>query len=428
MMSMAERFEIVRTLTDGDIREIRDFLKINPPGTYPNFNEWLEGTLNEIRDGKRYSLVVKNEKGEVVGTAIWKKTASGNAELKTFYIHPKYQKKGIGPKLYDQTEAQCVAEGCRAIHADAFVSNFEITRFFLSRGLEIVARYDIYGVGEDSYFFKKELPEIYSGEIYDWEEMGRWVLERKFGFRITELHPTIGGKTFDGLGESHHGPIRLLALLEVKDSDVDIDELTVLGAKGRDAGINSLFFVARSFTPRALGEAKKYGIETIDKTQLEGLTGKTLPKYTLKEVAGYVAPINPEYFERFVSKGPSLQVYIKGGAIGRKVNRGDNLLFYVTSPIQGIGGSAKVDEGIAGSPREVWGKLQRLSVFRRDEFERFSSGKKEVLAILFKEFRSFGIIPLETVQKILLRFNPQAGCYVDHTQLKKIWGVLKRQK
>ncbi len=88
----------------------------------------------------------------------------------------------------------------------------------------------------------------------------------------------------------------------------------------------------------------------------------------------------------------------------------------------------KVDEVIAGSPREVWGKLQRLSVFRRDEFERFSSGKKEVLAILFKEFRSFEPIPLETVQKILLRFNPQAGCYVDHTQLKKIWEVLKRQK
>jgi len=63
MMSMAERFEIVRALTDGDIRGIRDFLKINPPGTYPNFDEWLEGTLNEIRDGKRYSLVVKNEKG-----------------------------------------------------------------------------------------------------------------------------------------------------------------------------------------------------------------------------------------------------------------------------------------------------------------------------------------------------------------------------
>lgn len=425
---MADQFEIVRALTEEDIRGIGDFLKTNPLGPYPNFNEWLDGTLKEIRGGKRYGLVVKNERGAIVGTAIWKKTASGNAELKTFYIPPQYRKKGIGSKLYDQTEAECVAEGCRAIHADAFVSNLEITRFFLSCGLEIVARYDIYGAGEDSYLFKKELPEIYPGEIYDWEEMGRWVLERKFRFRITDPHPTIGGKKFDGLGESHHEPIRLLALLEVKDSDVDIDELIVLGAKGRDAGINSLFFVARSFTPRALKEAKKYGIETIDKTQLEGLTGKTLPEYTLEEIAGYVAPVNPEYFKRFVSKGSSLQVYIKGGAIGRKIKRGDNLLFYVTSPIRGVGGSAKVDEVIAGSPREVWGKLQRLSVFERDEFERFSSGKKEVLAILFKEFKSFKTMPLETVQKILLRFNPQAGCYVDHTQLKKIWGVLKRQR
>ncbi len=317
---MAERFEIVRALTEEDITGIGDFLKTNPPGPYPNFDEWLNGTLKEIRDGKRYALLVKNERGAIVGTAIWKKTASENAELKTFCIHPQYRKKGIGSKLYDQTEAECVAEGCRAIHADAFVNNLEITRFFLSCGLEIVARYDIYGTGEDSYLFKKELPEIYPGEIYDWEEMGRWILERKFGFRITNPHPTIGSKTFDGLGESHHGPIRLRALLEVKDSDVDIDELTVLGAKGRDAGINSLFFVARSFTPRALEAAKKYGIETIDKTQLKGLTGKTLPEYALEEIAGYVAPVNLEYFERFVSKGSSLQVYIKGGSY-RKENQ-----------------------------------------------------------------------------------------------------------
>jgi GNAT superfamily N-acetyltransferase len=80
-----------------------------------------------LLSGERCCLVAEVD-GEVVGTV-----ALEEAELCTFFIHPDYQRMGIGSQLLTAIEGVAVAAEIKAIHTDASLTG---VAFYEKRGYQ----------------------------------------------------------------------------------------------------------------------------------------------------------------------------------------------------------------------------------------------------------------------------------------------------
>ena len=376
----------------------------------------MEKTIREIKEGKKQAFGLFA--GELGGDGVIRATASSTVELKNFYIRSEFREAGNGTKLLSYIEDYCVERGYTQIQVDTYVSEINTVRFFLKNKFEFQARGDFYGRGAESYLLVKKLPAKYIGE-YDWVAISRWVVERLWGFdyerELTERRSYIYRKSDSGMD------ITATVIIDEKlDEEVDKERLQSLHETEVVKGTSFCF--APFFSKSAIDYAKERGITLVDHDKLEELSVLSLPK-TSEDIAGLIVVIKPKYFDNLVENQD--RVYIRGGEISQGIERGQVLLFYVTSPIMGIKGYTTIKSLSNREPNEIWRKYSRQSAFTDEEYQTYTEGKSIVTAYSFEKIEKMTVgIDLEKIREILGNFNHQAGQRISVGNWDKIRGYV----
>ena len=404
-----------RIISEEEIQELNEFL-LSQDLDYPDYTHWVEKTIREIRNGKKRAF--GSFTGKLGGAGVIRVTASGTVELKNFYICPEFRKEGNGSKLLDYIENYCIEQGYTQIQVETYVGEIDTVRFFLKKGFEFQSRGDFYGRGHESYLLVKRLPVKYIGE-YDWITISKWVMERLWGFK----HEKELTKRRCGLYKKSDNGMNMVATVFMDgelDNKIDKEQLQSLHKSMVIRGILCCF--AAFFTDSAKDYANENGITLIDHDKLEELSGLSLPR-SPEEVAGMIAVIKPKYFNDLIEQKD--RVYIRGGEISSGIDRGQVLLFYVTSPIMGIKGYTIIKNLSSGGPSDIWKKYSRQSAFEEDEYKTYTEGKSTVTAYSFEEIKEIPeCIDLEKIRKVLSGFNHQAGQKITVSDWERVREII----
>ncbi|MGB3458725.1 MAG: GNAT family N-acetyltransferase [Halobacteriota archaeon] len=412
---------ISRILAKSEIDQLDNLLVPHLSKKYPNFEKWLEKVKEEIEIGVRIAF------GEwisdsLISTVILKPTISNTVELKSLFVDPKFQKTGHGPRIYEIAERHSLKMGFKKIIVDAFCEDDDMIIFLISHGYTIYGREDLYDVGRFSYLLSKNLRPQYIGDPFDWEEIARWLIENYLGFEIVETHPVVEQRALDfSIKKVINEKFEILGLVEVKDTDVDQDPVSMLYTKTLDAGYHVPVFVGRKFKKRSTDFAKKKGVILIDEKDICRITEWKPPELTKGEIRGIILPIKPEFYEKILRKGLKRFVFFKGALFGKFLKSDDKIIFYVESPRKEISAFGVVTDVSVNSPEMQWSKFSKDSVFEKEEFWRFARTKREILAIRLTDFKE--IEPLD--EKKLKKLIPQkilSGSYIGMETIKKLIG------
>lgn len=412
---------ISRILAKSEINQLDNLLVPHLSRRYPNFEEWLGKAKEEIEKGIRFAF------GEwisdrLISTVILRPTVSNTVELKSLFVDPKFQKLGHGDVLYKEAEKQCLKMGFKKIIVDAFDEDEDIIIFLIGRGYKIYGREDLYGSGRYSYLLSKDLKPMYTGDPFDWEEIAKWLIENYLGFEIAETHPIIEQRALDfKIRKVINEKFEISGLVEVKDTIIDQDTVSVLYHKTIDAGYHIPILVGRKFKKRAINFAEKKSVVLINEEDIQEITEWKPPNITREAINGIILPIKPEFYEKILRKGLKQFVYFKGAPFGKFLERNDKILFYVESPRKEISAYGEVVEISIGSPEVQWSKFGDISVFEKDDFWRFARTKRKILAIKMTDFKE--IKPLnEQVLKDIIPPKLLSGSYIDMNTINKLIG------
>jgi predicted transcriptional regulator/GNAT superfamily N-acetyltransferase len=412
---------ISRILAKSEIDQLDNLLVPHLSEKYPNFEKWLEKAKEEIEMGVRIAFG-EWKSDSLISTVILKPTISNTVELKSLFVDPKFQKMGYGPRIYEIAERQCLKMGFKKIIVDAFCEDDDVIIFLISRGYKIYGREDLYSVGRFSYLLSKNLRPQYIGDPFDWEGIARWLIENYLGFEIVETHPVVEQRALDfSIKKGINEKFEILGLVEVKDTDVDQDQVSILYHKTLDAGYHVPVFVGRTFKKRAIDFANGKGVVLINEEDIYRITEWKPPELTRGEIRGILLPIKPEFYEKILRKGLKQFVFFKGAPFGKFLKSGDKIIFYVESPRKELSAFGVVTDVTINSPEMQWSKFSKGSIFEVGEFWRFARTKREILAIGLTDFKE--IKPLD--EKKLKKLIPQkilSGSYIDMETIKKMMG------
>ena len=135
----------ISRITADKINVVYQFIK-QFPLNYPDYNGWVEKCKRELRQGIKTGFYAYAD-GKIVGVIIFQthKTSNSIIEIKNFRVADEYQGKGIGSRLYEQTENYSRERKFSAIQVDSH--NPKIIRFFKAKGFKIKERKPLYKKG-----------------------------------------------------------------------------------------------------------------------------------------------------------------------------------------------------------------------------------------------------------------------------------------
>lgn len=323
---------ISRILAKSEIYQLDELLVPHLSKKYPNFENWLEKAKEEIYKGIRIAFGEWNY-DRLISTVILKPTISNTVELKSLFVDPKFQQTGHGSRIYKIAEKQCLKMGFKKIIVDAFCEDIDIIIFLVSHGYKIYGREDLYGVGRYSYLLSKDLKPSYTGDPFDWEDIARWVIENYLDFEIDEKHPTIEQRELDfSIKKTINEKFEIRGIVEVKDTQVDQDVVSMLNTKTSEAGSHVPVLIGRKFKDRAITYAEKKGVILLNEIDICRITGWKPPDISKGEINGIILPIKPEFYENILRKNRKQFVFFKGAPFGKFLKKGDEIIFYVESP------------------------------------------------------------------------------------------------
>jgi GNAT superfamily N-acetyltransferase len=107
-----------------------------------------------VRDEKKFSMILKDDKGDTVGgiitTCFW-----GRMRIDQIWVEKSLRKQGWGRKMLEKAEKQAIKLGCHAAHTDTF--EWQAIQFYKKCGYEVFAKLDDYPIGYKLYYFSKKL-------------------------------------------------------------------------------------------------------------------------------------------------------------------------------------------------------------------------------------------------------------------------------
>jgi len=409
-------FRLDRILDEDEVAQLNDLLVSKLRNDYPNFEGWLKKAQEEILEGTRVAIGIWKEK--LIASSIIKLTASRTAELKSFFVDNDFRDQGYGNRLFEETEMQCRKAGVTRVTTDTYTENTSIVEFFISKGFLVAGREDLYGNGRYSYILSKTLNPEYFGDPYDWEELGEWYLRTRLNATNVEDHLIVSNRKFDRHMRVTTGTYPLEVLVEIKDQKVDMDDVEILHKKCTESDYHLAVFVAREFTARATEYAHRHGIINFDSKDIARTLGRDPATFREGPIVGMVVSIKPIYLRRIL-KCSTPFYYVKGGPIGRFLEKGHTIAFYTTEPEKNVSVLGKVQSVKLGSPMTVWESISNNTVFSKDEFFRFASIKERVLAIELSELRQISPIEGEKLDKII-PLKDRSGSYIDEKTLERL--------
>ncbi|MHC1781243.1 MAG: ASCH domain-containing protein [Anaerolineaceae bacterium] len=104
-----------------------------------------------------------------------------------------------------------------------------------------------------------------------------------------------------------------------------------------------------------------------------------------------------------------------------KLNEGDTVLVYVSSPVKQVWGTFTVARIIDKPIRELWALVENEAGISKDEFYRYYSGVDHGYGIYIKDIKSiFQPIDLHLIKEQWSNFHPpQSYQYLSHDQLNE---------
>ena len=111
-----------------------------------NMDEWKE----RVREKNPFVAV---EDGNIIGFA----ELESDGQINYFYVHHKWQGKGVGSALYNSIEGEATRQGIPFLYADV---SKPAKGFFLRQGFEIVEEKNniVCGAPAPNFTMKKRLP------------------------------------------------------------------------------------------------------------------------------------------------------------------------------------------------------------------------------------------------------------------------------
>jgi predicted transcriptional regulator/N-acetylglutamate synthase-like GNAT family acetyltransferase len=414
---MTSEFRVDRILQKDEIQQLNELLLPIFSSEYPNFATWLTNVQKEIVDGKkRFAIGIWKEK--LIATSIVKLTASGVAELKSFFVDPDFHHSGYSNDLYIETEVQCRKSGITRIISYLYTDNTPMIEFLISKGFFITGKDDLYGNNRESYILSKDINPEYYGDPFDWENLGEWYLNIKMNAANIENHPIVDDKSFDRLMRIDLGNYLLNALVEIKDEDVDLDPVVILHKYCTTSEFHLPIFVARSFSKRAIKFAKGNGVIIFSSKDIADLLGWRPPIFCEGPTKGMIVSIKPDFLRRLLGAKKPL-FYVKGGPIGKKLQKGQHLVFYSTDPEKSVNAIGEIKSINSGTPQEIWNRFGKHLVLSEQEYFSFASIKQNIIAIELGKIEKITPIKDKELDSIIPK-KDRSGSYFNEKTLNKI--------
>jgi len=121
--------------------------------------------------------------------------------------------------------------------------------------------------------------------------------------------------------------------------------------------------------------------------------------------------IRPEYAEKIFDGTKRVELR----RVRPRLQNGDLVILYVSSPVKAVCGAFKVDYVVAGPPGDLWEKVRSRAGITREEFDAYFVGASKAVAIFFSEvFTLSQVITLDALRETLPDFQaPQGYQYVE---------------
>ena len=125
--------------------------------SYFEHGSWDEDLdhISEIYFDKGEFLVGEID-GNIVAMGALKKISDEIGEIKRMRIHPDFQKKGLGQRLYDELEKKARKLGYKTLQLDTTVNQTPAQRFYLKNGYTEIRR-EKEGWPIETIFYSKNL-------------------------------------------------------------------------------------------------------------------------------------------------------------------------------------------------------------------------------------------------------------------------------
>ena len=387
--------------------DVKDLLQDAPEfhKHYPDFKIWLNKALKEASEGKRlvYALskpILENRKArlKLIGVTFVKITGE-TAELKGLFVHEDVRRTGpkYGSNLYKKVEEELAKKGISKIITDVPCENSQVSWFLIQNGFQINGLIERYKKDDFCYILSKEVKSSYTGDPFDWYNIVNWFLKNVYQFQIGEpeiIEPN-KVKLIPILSNNKNLTISLLPSLtgislifdaEMKESDLSIVD-TLL--EKMDGNIRIVF--AKKIGNKTRAKLNEYHFLTFDQNQVFEFCCCLEPPFEKEEIQGLMVEMKNDYFKK-IDENLEYFTYIKGAGIGKFAKEDDFILFFVDRHEKyqegALMGFGKIKEISCKPSLEQWNYYKQLNpLFSEQEFNQFTSYKKEIIGIVVKDFK-----------------------------------------
>ncbi|MHB9071729.1 MAG: hypothetical protein ACYC54_15325 [Sedimentisphaerales bacterium] len=133
--------------------------------------------------------------------------------------------------------------------------------------------------------------------------------------------------------------------------------------------------------------------------------------------------IRPQYATKIFNNDKSVELR----KVRPRIQDGDKVLVYVSSPVMKLQGVFEVENVISDSPHKLWGKVGSLSGITRNDFLNYYDGSDIGYGIMIKKVFLFDSpISLTKLRCLFPGFTPpQCYRYLKFPELQKINDVVE---
>jgi len=163
---MSFNYEFKYAESKKEIDGVVSFILTQPLG-YPNFEDWVERSRQELLYGNKRAIVAFSD-GFLVGDAIFQPhkgtfgdskqndlPSFGFTELKNVRVHPKLRKRYFGAFMIRQVEAESQNENMGGVIVDTRSDRRDIISMLRQSGYKEIARAPLYDESAEDVIFVK---------------------------------------------------------------------------------------------------------------------------------------------------------------------------------------------------------------------------------------------------------------------------------
>jgi predicted transcriptional regulator len=131
--------------------------------------------------------------------------------------------------------------------------------------------------------------------------------------------------------------------------------------------------------------------------------------------------IHPEYAEKIFNGTKEVELR---RICPRRINKGDSVLVYVSSPLKALVGGFEVDEIIEALPEMLWENVKHKAGISRSQFDDYYSGTSLAYGIFLRDtWKLEQPITLDTLRDRWPNFKPPQGYhYISNDDVSLLTG------